>query len=82
MPIGWRFVTGIAACGLVLWIAASLTQVRQTALPSGPVPLSTVEEVDVYIDYDSLMIMEDAENGGTVVLVAGATTNRAPSRNP
>ena len=33
--------------------------------------LSKVDQVDVFVDYASMMIVEDSENGGTLVWLAG-----------
>jgi hypothetical protein len=37
--------------------------------------LSSVDEVDVLVNYGSLMILQDQENGGTVVWLTGVPTN-------
>lgn len=53
----------------------------QSAVPSGrlaqaPAPASTalskVEEVEVFSEYSSVMIVEDIEHGGTVIWVASS----------
>ena len=54
--------------------------------PNGPAAadasrLSDVESVTVEVDYDTLMIVEDKENGGTLIWMDGLQTNPPPQRN-
>jgi|GEM_PF-1650969 len=78
----------VVATAAVLVLLASVSVFLRT----GPVPpqvaqaptatattttdLSTVQELEVFSEYSSVMIIEDAENGGTVIWVASADTGR------
>lgn len=48
--------------------SVEIAQAPVAALPA----LSTIEEVEVFSEYSSVMIVEDIENGGTVIWVASA----------
>jgi hypothetical protein len=75
-----------AALALLLLVAAIATlrpsisprQVAAVVVAPPPAELSKVEEVEVLSDYSSVMIVEDAENGGTVIWVASADTAAPP----
>jgi hypothetical protein len=64
------------------WARQTQVAERAPAVPAAPSAqpalLSKVEEVDVLSEYSSVMIVEDAENGGTVIWVASADTPRLP----
>jgi negative regulator of sigma E activity len=69
----------VLVCGVALLVrsGAGTTRVAQAPVPK-PAGLSTVEEVEVFSEYSSVMIVEDSENGGTVIWVASADTGRLP----
>lgn len=74
-----------AALLLLLVVSAAVALhpwARPVQVATVPVPpaaaLSKVEEVEVLSDYSSVMIVEDAENGGTVIWVASADTAAVP----
>ena len=75
---GWRQWSMAAACALVVaFVLTPLALHPPGAARRGRAPaavsgtLSEVEEVDVLADYSSLMIVEDSENGGTLVWLTG-----------
>ena len=65
----WAATGGLAAAAVVLILVASLHPPAST--PGADVVLSKVEQVDVHVEYDSMMIVEDSQHGGTVVWIAG-----------
>lgn len=68
-----------AVVALHPWARPGPVQVATVPLPvAPPAALSKVEEVEVLSDYSSVMIVEDAENGGTVIWVASADTGTMP----
>ena len=79
IPPGFRAWRWAAAMVLLISLAATLRLARppvaRAALEPAAVSsdLSKVEEVEVFSEYSSVMIMEDLENGGTVIWVASAT---------
>lgn len=61
--------------GLVwAWLQSAVTPGRLAQAPDpATTALSKVEEVEVFSDYSSVMIVEDVEHGGTVIWVASST---------
>lgn len=80
----WRWA--LAAAALVVMLAAAVTFLRPpagpvqvaVALPASSPALSTVQEVEVFSDYSSVMILEDSQNGGTLILIASARQGNGP----
>ncbi|MBN2451118.1 MAG: hypothetical protein JXR77_12060 [Lentisphaeria bacterium] len=73
------------ACVPVVALALVLSGLRQPDLPAlaaAPLPASTVlsevEQVDVFSDYSSVMIVEDEANGGTLIWVASMDAGPMP----
>lgn len=70
----------LAAAALLLVLGLGYAFLRPPAAPAeiarapvaAPPALSTIEEVEVFSEYSSVMIVEDIENGGTVIWVASA----------
>ncbi len=51
------------------------TRGQPAARPGGAaVPLSSVEEIDVLMEYDSVIIVEDPQSRGTLVWITGANS--------
>jgi hypothetical protein len=75
-----------AAAGLLLVVGTAVTTLHPWArhlqlaeIPAvHPTVLSQVEEVDVLSEYSSVMIVEDVQNGGTVIWVASIDTATRP----
>jgi hypothetical protein len=82
----WRWAAAAAALLVVLGGAVALLRTPAQAVRVASVPvaaaatsaLSKVEEVEVFSDYSSVMIVEDIENGGTVIWVASVDTGALP----
>jgi len=73
-----HWVLAAAAALVVVGLAFALLrptaaplQTAQMQTPQAPA-LSSVQEVEVLSEYSSVMIVEDIENGGTVIWVASA----------
>ena len=81
--LAWRPWASVAAAVIVLCTFFVLRQPVETTIASNPPPvapagLSKVDEVEVFSDYSSVLIVEDIENGGTVIWVAAADTPSVP----
>ena len=68
-------VLGSATLYLHPWAQPVHVASVPAALPTG---LSKVEEVEVLSEYSSVMIVEDAKNGGTLIWVASADAPTGP----
>ena len=66
-PWGFAAVAAAAAAAVIVAVAV----IRGPAAASHP-QLSKVSELDVYMDYSSVLIVEDRENRGTVIWLASA----------
>jgi ferric-dicitrate binding protein FerR (iron transport regulator) len=74
----WRYAgAGLAAAAALLMVLLALQQPPSPRPESGSA-LSKVQEVNVYADYDTMLIVEDEKNGSTMIWVAGlpAETDR------
>jgi len=76
----WRWLAATAALlvvlaslGVFLRTGPGPSPIAQAPAPA-PTNLSTVQELEVFSEYSSVMILEDVENGGTVIWVASADT--------
>lgn len=65
----------VVFAGLVwAWLQSAVTPGRLAQAPTpASTALSKVEEVEVFSEYSSVMIVEDIEHGGTVIWVASST---------
>ncbi len=68
--VAWaRFAWTTAAVAVVsaLLLVPLLRKPDVVSIAAVPVGTSTVEEIEVYVPYSSVMILEDEETGGTIV---------------
>ena len=76
-PAAWAPLA--AAAALVLLATLLFFRPAPQRKTVAAADLSQVEAVDVYAEYSSLMIMQDRENGGTLIWLAGVQPSESPT---
>lgn len=74
-PIWGRPMWALAAALLVVGLFLSLPRSGGPATANGPVPRSEVKEIEVFVPYSSMMIMQDAKSGTSVVWLSDVKLN-------
>jgi hypothetical protein len=64
-------LAGVTVAALILLMLTIELPLRRSSGRQALQALSKVDQVDVFVDYASMMIVEDSENGGTLVWLAG-----------